>query len=54
MSAPQYRYPESYDERVAWHTSGTPAPFTPYTRETPDATRDGLLAGFLAHQGAKA
>ena len=48
---PRYRYPETHADRLLWHERGTPAPWTPYTADAPDATRDGLLRGFEAHKG---
>lgn len=49
MTAPQYRYPDTHAERIAWLERGTQAPFTPYTGAAPDEMRDGLLRGFHAH-----
>lgn len=53
MTPPAYRYPDTYAERVAWLERGTPAPFTAYTSAAPDAFRDGLLRGALAHAGKR-
>jgi len=52
MSETTHRYPDTHAERVRWHEAGTPAPLQPYTREAPDALRDGLLAGWQAHMGS--
>ncbi len=49
MSEAAHRYPDTLAERVRWHETGTPAAWQPYTREAPDALRDGLLAGWQAH-----
>ena len=49
-STPLYRYPETHAERVEWYVRGTPKPWAPYVPEAPDAYRDGLLAGALAHR----
>lgn len=46
-----YRYPDTHAERVAWLDRGTPAPWTTYTADAPDAYRDGLRAGFRNHVG---
>jgi hypothetical protein len=54
MTPPTYRYPDTYEERVLWHEKGTPAPWTPYTREAPDALRDGLLKGWREHAEKRA
>lgn len=54
MTPPTYRYPATHAERVEWHERGTPAPWTPYSADAPDATRDGLLKGWREHMERRA
>lgn len=42
-------YPTMETERIAWHRSGTPREFTPYSSTSADAYRDGLLAQARFH-----